>query len=91
VTVVKIVLAGVIVAAALLVAQHSNVFRRLGVVGSCTTVYSPTGDRAQWWDCKEGVLTGFPSLPADKCSFEVRIGDRERWRCDSPLDSPPSV
>jgi hypothetical protein len=86
---IKIAFVGIFVAVLLAVAKQERYFERLGVVGSCSTIASPQGDSVQWWACSQGVLTGFPALPADACEYQVTLGERERWRCTDPLTSVP--
>ncbi len=86
---IKIAFVGVAIAVLLAVAKQERFFARVGVVGSCETIASPTGDKAQWWICSQGVLTGFPTLPADECDFQSMSGNRERWSCPDPLTSVP--
>jgi hypothetical protein len=88
--IIKIALVGVAVAVMLAVAKQERLYARIGIVGSCEQIAPPGGDRTQWWSCSQGVLTGFPSLPADKCGYEATVGDRERWSCAEPLSGPPS-
>lgn len=88
--IVKIVLVGAVIAAALIVAQQQHVFRKLGLVGTCQVVSSPNGDGSQWWSCQEGVLTGYPSLTRDSCTIQRITPERQIWRCPTPLETAPS-
>ena len=84
--VVKIVVAAVLVVALLAVGQRQNVYEEWGVVGSCSAVRSPAGDEGAWYACKEGLLTGYPSLIGDQCEYESRARGYEYWRCPVRLD-----
>jgi hypothetical protein len=44
-------------------------FEKWGVTGSCTLVRSPSGDLGAWYKCSEGLLTGYPSLIGDQCTY----------------------
>lgn len=81
---VRIVVVAALVAALLVVARQERLFQRAGIVGSCQIVASPVGDSAVWRACREGWLTGSPSLLGDSCTYELRVGGYEYWRCPAP-------
>jgi hypothetical protein len=80
----KIFVVFALVLALLFVGREERVFHKWGVVGSCEAVRSPSGDMGAWYACKEGLLTGFPSLLGDDCTYETRAGAYEYWRCNVP-------
>jgi hypothetical protein len=82
----KIFVVMALAVALLAIAQQERVFHKWGVVGSCATVRSPIGDRGVWYACREGLLTGFPSLLTDNCTYETRAEGYEYWRCPLPRD-----
>jgi hypothetical protein len=69
---VKIVLVVAVLAAALVVAQRMDVVHEWGVAGSCEGVRAPVDDGSSWYACKEGLITGYPSLIGDQCKYEQR-------------------
>lgn len=81
---VRIVVVAALVAVLLAVARQERLFQRAGIVGSCQVVASPVGDSAVWRACREGWLTGSPSLLGDSCTYELRAGGYEYWRCPAP-------
>jgi hypothetical protein len=88
----KIALIGTALAAALFLLKQQHVFQRVGVVGSCTVISAPAGepeDGGQWWSCRQGGLTGFPSLTRDSCESRFFRAGREIWYCPAPLEQPP--
>lgn len=90
-TVLRIVLAGAAVVALLAVAKERHWFERAGLVSSCTSTAVPFGQPAggAWYLCREGVLTGFPTLTRGSCESTGLVGGRELWRCPAPLASFP--
>jgi hypothetical protein len=82
----KIVIVLVLVVAGLVVAQREHAFQKWGVVGSCDAVRAPAGDTGAWYACREGLLTGFPTLLGDQCTRETRSRGYEYWRCPVRLD-----
>ena len=72
--------------ALLVIGREERVFHKWGVVGSCAAVRSPIGDAGSWYACREGLLTGFPSLIGDDCTYETRAAGYEYWRCPLPLN-----
>jgi hypothetical protein len=76
----------VVIVGALAVAQQQHLFEKWGVTGSCSLVRSPRGDLGAWYRCREGLLTGFPSLLGDQCTYELRAKRFEYWRCPTRLD-----
>jgi len=86
---IKIALVGVAIVAVLAVSKQQHWFERVGVTGRCTLVAAPGGETGQWWRCRQGVLTGFPTLPEDQCSTEGYARDDQLWRCTTPLTNVP--
>jgi hypothetical protein len=87
----KIALVGAALAAALFLLKQQHVFQRAGIVGSCQVVGAPAGESSegQWWSCREGALTGFPSLIRDSCDRRFVRAGREVWYCPAPLERAP--
>jgi hypothetical protein len=77
----KIFIALVLTVALLAVARQERMFEKWGVTGSCALVRSPSGDMGAWYKCSEGLLTGYPSLISDQCTYELRAKGFEYWRC----------
>lgn len=86
----KIFIVLVLTVAALAIAQREHAFQKWGVVGSCDAVRSPSGDTGAWYACREGLLTGYPSLLGDECSYELRSRGYEYWRCAVPRERAAS-
>lgn len=81
----KIIISLVVIVAMLAVARQERVYERWGVTGSCILVRSPSGDLSAWYRCSEGLVTGFPSLISDQCTYELRAKGFEYWRCPNRL------
>lgn len=77
----KIFIGLVVIVAMLAIARQENMLEQWGVTGSCTPVRSPSGDPGAWYRCSEGLVTGFPSLIGDQCTYELRAKGFEYWRC----------
>jgi hypothetical protein len=88
----KIFIALLAIVAVLVLAREERMFERWGVTGSCELVRSPSGDMGAWYKCSEGLITGYPSLIGDQCTYELRARSFEYWRCPFRLDRfSPSV
>lgn len=89
----KIVVAFALLVGALTVAHQQRVFERAGFTGSCVLVRAPVADAAdvQWWSCKEGLLTGYPTLLKDNCDLKIVTTDRQVWRCPTPIERPSAI
>jgi len=85
----RIFLVGAAIVVALVVARRDHWLERAGLVGTCRLAQAPFGDTAQWWSCRQGVITGFPVLTHDQCDNEGITLGRELWRCPEPLVSAP--
>jgi len=85
----RILMVGAAIAGAMIVAQKEHWLARAGLVGTCRVVSAPYGDTAQWWSCRQGVLTGFPVLTQHECDEHGIVLNREIWRCPTPLESAP--
>jgi hypothetical protein len=81
----KLVLVVAVVVALLVVAQRQDLVHEWGIAGSCEGVRSPVDDGNQWYACKEGLLTGYPSLIGDQCRYEQRAAGYEYWSCPAPI------
>ena len=82
---IKLVVVAVLIAAALVTVKRENLVERSGVVSSCNEVAAPAGDDGSWVSCREGILTGYPSLGGDSCELRARTKDRQVWRCPAPI------
>jgi hypothetical protein len=85
----RIILVAALIVAVLAVAKQNRWFERVGIVGTCSQLTPPRGDEAQWWTCKQGVLTGYPSLRRDSCDPRGTAAGRQVWRCPTPLVTTP--
>jgi len=86
----KIVLLGVAILALMVVARQQNWPQRIGVTGSCYATQAPTWQPAgTYYACKQGVLTGFPSLEANDCTSVGFALHEQVWQCPAPLTSMP--
>ena len=86
----KIVLVVAAAIAVLVLAQRHDVVHEWGVAGSCEGVRAPVDDGNQWYACEEGLLTGYPSLIGEQCSYEQRAAGYEYWSCPAPVTRFPS-
>lgn len=77
----------------LVLLQQQRAFERAGMTGSCEEIRAPVADvqGAQWWSCKEGILTGYPSLVKDSCDLIVPTGGHQIWRCPRPIERPAAL
>ncbi len=87
----RILIVGAAIAAALVVAKRDHWIERAGLVGTCRLAQAPYGDTAQWWSCRQGLITGFPILTRHQCDSEGFVGGRELWRCPVPLEQVPGA
>jgi len=87
----KIIFVGVLVAAVLGLAKTQHWFERSGVISRCEVAAAPFGEQSggQWWSCREGILTGYPTLERDSCQSKGFANRRELWYCPTPLASTP--
>ena len=90
---VKILIVLVLLIAGLAVLQQQRVVERAGITGSCEQVRPPVSEPSgpQWWACKEGVITGYPSLIKDGCALKATTKSRQVWRCPTPIDDPAAL
>jgi hypothetical protein len=91
--IVKIVAVLVLLVGGLVVLQEQRVFERAGLTGGCDAVGAPIPDvpEAQWWSCREGILTGYPSLVKDNCVLRYLPTDRQVWRCPNAIEQPAAL
>jgi len=91
-TLLKIAMIGVAFAAMMGVARDQRWFERAGVVGVCSAMPAPYGEKDDaWYSCKQGILNGFPNLKADYCTRQEVVAHRETWRCTVRLTSLPGA
>ena len=65
----KIALAGIAIIALMAVARDQQWAQRAGVTGQCIATQPPASQpTGAWYACKQGVLTGFPSLEGKSCT-----------------------
>jgi hypothetical protein len=77
----------------LVLLQNQHAFERAGLIGGCEQVNAPLADvrGTQWWSCREGMLTGYPSLVKDNCELKLRTTGRQTWRCPTPIERPAAL
>ena len=85
----RIFFVGAAIVAVFVFAKRDHWLERAGVVGSCQLTQAPSGDTAQWWSCKEGLMSGYPMLTQEHCDSQDVVARRERWRCPTPLTQVP--
>lgn len=90
-TLLKIALVGVAIAAMLGAAKQQRWFERAGLVSSCAIVAPPAGQPVEgaWYSCSDGLLTGLPTLEGDSCTSTGVAAGRELWHCPVVLSSTP--
>jgi hypothetical protein len=87
----RIIIVGGLLIAALVVVKQERVLARFGVVGKCIVTATPYGEKVtegQWWSCNEGTLTGFPVLDRKSCETRGFRGEFQIWYCPAPIESP---
>ena len=88
----KFAFVAVALIAVMVVARDQNWAGRVGVTGSCTQTQPPSyGGQDTWYSCKQGILTGFPSLEGDAATCEEAgiVRHQEVWHCANRLSSTP--
>ena len=88
----KFAFVAVALIAVMVVARDQNWAGRVGVTGSCTQTQPPSyGGQDTWYACKQGILTGFPSLKGDAATCEEAgiVRHQEVWHCANRLSSTP--
>jgi hypothetical protein len=85
----RILFVGAAIVAVFVFAKRDHWLERAGVVGSCQLTQAPSGDTAQWWSCKEGLMSGYPILTQEHCDSHDVVARRELWRCPTPLTQVP--
>ncbi len=85
--VVRIVLVGAVLAAALSFVRQQDVLQNAGLIGYCSRVVTPAGQDGVWHECHSGTITGTPELSLKSCSRVLHNEDRDLWRCETELES----
>jgi hypothetical protein len=86
----KFAFVAVALIAVMVVARDQNWAGRVGVTGSCTQTQPPSnGSEETWYACKQGILTGFPSLEGQSCDDAGVVLHQQVWHCTEPLVSTP--
>ncbi len=80
----RILLAGTLLAAALIAVKDHRLLQRAHIVGVCTG-YARAPDGGEWQACYPGRLSGRPSLELNGCTDRGRVGSAEVWRCPAKL------
>lgn len=87
---------GVLVAAAMIVAlmvviKDGRAMRKIGLVGSCSSVATPPGETGAWERCVRGKLQGAPDLTRHGCKDVGVLDGAEYWECPDTLNSAPGT
>ena len=86
----KIAFIAIAIVALMVVGRDQRWAARAGVTGTASRLRHRRASRqARWYACKQGVLTGFPTLEGDGCDSIRIVMHEEIWRCPAPLVSTP--
>jgi hypothetical protein len=85
----RIVFAGVLVLALMIVVKDGRVLREAGLTGSCSSGQTMK-DGTQLEACRSGKLAGRPDLSRQGCTAAGLTGTYEYWRCPAGVVSGPS-
>ncbi len=87
----RIIVVGATLLVLMAVARDQHWAQKAGVTGKCVAAAAPaTRPTGYWYVCKQGILTGFPSLDGGPCSNAGVAAKQEVWVCTSPLVSLPT-
>jgi hypothetical protein len=87
----RIFFVGAAIVAVFVFAKRDHWLERAGLVGTCEITAAPAGDTAQWWSCREGLVSGYPMLTQENCDSRGVVAARELWRCPTPLTQIPGA
>jgi hypothetical protein len=79
----------VLILATMVTIKDGRALRETGVIASCSTVATPTGESGHWEACRPGKLEGRPDLKRQSCQSIGVLANIEYWRCPSPVESGP--
>jgi hypothetical protein len=82
---IRIVLVGAVLAAALALVQQQRVLENAGLLGYCSTIATPKGQTGHWHACQPGKLTARPSSRFSPAPAQAPTGKVEYWRCPTEL------
>ena len=86
----KIAFIAIAIVALMVVGRDQRWAARAGVTGNCVSTPPPSSEpTGAWYACKQGVLTGFPSLEGESCTSAGIVRHQEVWHCPEPLVSTP--
>ena len=78
-TLIKIALVGAAIIALMFVGRDEKWFERSGFVGTCVPAAGAQVEPTDtWYACKQGLLNGFPNLPADTCTVSGTMCSSKR-------------
>ena len=82
----RIMLFGAVIAAALAFVQQQRVLQNAGLLGHCSAIATPKGQTGLWHACQPGMLTGTPERSVQSCARAGSNGKIEYWRCPTELE-----
>ena len=83
--IVRIVLAGALIAAAMVAVKDGRLLRQSGLTGSCRSVVTRGGEVVFWEACRKGKLDGRPNLTRQGCKAVTIRNGLEWWHCPAAL------
>jgi hypothetical protein len=83
--IIRIVLAGALIAAAMVAVKDGRLLRDAGLTGSCRSVVTHSGQVVFWQACKKGKLDGRPNLARQGCKAVAVKNGLEWWHCPAAL------
>jgi hypothetical protein len=85
----RIVFAGVLVLALMIVIKDGRVLKDIGLTGVCSHAQT-FADGSQLQACRSGKLAGAPDLSRQGCTETGPAGKYEYWRCPAGVASGPN-
>lgn len=84
----RIVLAGTLIASAMVAVKDGRMLHIAGLTGTCTIVQTAANGE-QMEACSSGKLEGAPDLSRNGCTDAGLYAGRVYWRCPAPVVSAP--
>ena len=84
----RIVLAGTLIASAMVAVKDGRMLHIAGLTGTCTIVQTAANGE-QMEACSSGKLEGAPDLSRNGCTDTGLYAGRVYWRCPAPVVSAP--
>lgn len=81
----RILVAATLIMLVMVVVKDGRLLQQAGLLSSCVSITTPSGQTGYWHACRGGRLDGHRDLSRQACKSRTLADNVEYWRCPTPV------